>query len=167
MDARELLRSQFRFAHQFLEMALDDVSPETAATRVGGATINSIAHIYAHAVTSEDAFVSGAKGDDGISVLEAGGWGTKTGIPVAKPRQDEEWAKLNIDFAATREYAKQVYEATDEFLATAPEDVLFREADGPAGKVRIFPEIMLTHTAQHWGEIAALKGVQGMKGLPF
>ena len=35
MDARELLRSQFRFAHQFIEMALDDVSPETAIT-LGG-----------------------------------------------------------------------------------------------------------------------------------
>jgi hypothetical protein len=166
MDSRELLRSQFRFAHQFLEMALDDVSPETAAVKVGGSTINTIAHIYGHAVVSEDAFVSGALGE-GISVLEGGGWADRTGIPVAKPRQDEEWGKLSIDFAATREYAKSVYEATDKFLATAPEDVLFREADGPVGKVRLFPEIMLTHTAQHWGEIAALKGVQGMKGLPF
>ena len=166
MDARDMLRSQFRFAHQFLEMALDDVTPETAATRVGGATINTIAHIYGHAVVSEDAFVSGAL-DEGTPVLETDNWAAKTGIPVAKPRQDEEWAALTIDFAATREYAKAVYEATDRFIATAPDDVIFREADGPGGKVRIFPEIMLTHTAQHWGEIAALKGVQGMKGLPF
>jgi hypothetical protein len=166
MDSRELLRSQFRFAHQFLEMALDDVTPETAATKVGGSTINTIAHIYGHAVVSEDAFVSGAMGTE-TSVLEAGGWAGKTGIPVAKPRQDEEWGKLEINFAATREYAKAVYEATDSFIATAPEDIIFREVDGPGRKVRLFPEIMLTHTAQHWGEIAALKGVQGMKGLPF
>jgi hypothetical protein len=166
MDARELLRSQFRFAHQFIEMALDDVSPETAAAKISGATINTIAHVYAHSVVAEDAFVSGAN-SDGTSVLQAGAWEDRTGIPVAKPRQDEEWARLAIDFQATREYAKEVYEATDRFLARAPDEILFREVDGPGRKVLLFPEIMLTHTAQHWGEIAALKGVQGMKGLPF
>jgi hypothetical protein len=100
-------------------------------------------------------------------VLQVGSWEDKTGIPVAKHRQDEEWARLAINFQATRDYAKEVYEATDRFLARAPDEILFREVDGPGRKVMLFPEIMLTHTAQHWGEIAALKGVQGMKGLPF
>jgi hypothetical protein len=166
MDARELLRSQFQFAHQFIEMALDDVSPEAAARKVAGSTINTIAHVYGHSVVAEDAFVSGALGG-GVPVLESGGWAARTGIPVAKPSQDEEWGKLSIDLAATREYAKAVYEATDKFLASAPDDTVFRQVDGPGRKVMLFPEIMLTHTAQHWGEIAALKGVQGMKGLPF
>lgn len=166
MDVRALLRSQFRFAHQFLEMAMDDVSPETAAVKVGGSTINSIAHVYAHAIVAEDAFVSGAT-EGAQPVLVAQEWARKAGIPIAKPLQDDQWGKLAIDLAATREYARHVYEATDSFLATAPDDVIFREVDGPGRKVMLFPEIMLTHTAQHWGEIAALKGVQGMKGLPF
>lgn len=166
MDARDLLRRQFRFTHQLIEQTLDDVTPESAAARVQGATIGSIASIYGHAVAAEDAFVAGAT-ENGTTVLHAGDWSNRTGIPVARPFQDEEWAKLAIDLAATREYARSVYEATDQFLATAPDDVIFREVDGPGGKVMLFPEIALSHTAQHWGEIAALKGVHGLKGLPF
>lgn len=166
MDAREMLRRQFRFAHEFIEMALDDITPEIANKRIDGATINTIAHVYGHSVVAEDAFVSGAVPGT-QTVLESGGWSEKTGIPVAKPVQDEEWGKLTIDLAATRQYAKEVYEATDRFLARAPDDVLLREVDGPGHKVMVFPEMMLTHTAQHWGEIAALKGVHGLKGLPF
>ncbi|MDZ7726827.1 MAG: DinB family protein [Dehalococcoidia bacterium] len=166
MDARDLLRRQFGFAHQLLEQTLDDVTPVSAAARQEGSTIGSIASIYGHAVAAEDAFVAGAT-ENGMTVLQAGDWSDRTGIPVARPFQDDEWARLTVDLAAMREYARAVYEATDQFLATAPDEVIFREVDGPGRKVMLFPEVALTHTAQHWGEIAALKGIQGMKGLPF
>ena len=45
-----------------------------------------------------------------------------------------------------------------------------KEINGPAGKqplITILANVGVTHGAGHWGEIAALKGVQGLKGLPF
>ena len=48
--------------------------------------------------------------------------------------------------------------------------MLSKEIDGPFGKstvIGFLSTIGLTHVAGHWGEIAALKGVQGQQGLPY
>ena len=66
--------------------------------------------------------------------------------------------------------AGAVAAATDDFLANATDEELNKEVDSPVGKqpfITFFANIALTHAAGHWGEIAALKGVQGLKGLPF
>ncbi len=60
--------------------------------------------------------------------------------------------------------------ALDDFLATATDDQMAQEIDGPLGKttvLQMLANIGLTHVAGHWGEVAALKRVQGQKGLPF
>ena len=38
---------------------------------------------------------------------------------------------------------------------------------GTTPMVQYVSSIPVLHLASHWGEIAALKGVQGLKGLPF
>ena len=77
---------------------------------------------------------------------------------------------MTFDLEVFREYAKAVGTATDEFLASATDEQLEKEIDGPVGKqpyITFLANIGVTHVAGHWGEIAALKGVQGLKGLPF
>ena len=79
-------------------------------------------------------------------------------------------ADLTVDLVAFREYAKAVAAATDDFLANATDQEMNKEVDSPVGKqpfITYFANLGLTHIAGHWGEIAALKGVQGLKGLPF
>lgn len=165
MEVRDLLRHQFRFAHGFLDQAVADVPPNLANLRLPGSTINTIAQVYAHTVVAEDAFVAEAQGTQ--PVLLRDGWAPRLGIAEATPRQTPGWAELQPDLALAREYAGAVYSATDAFLASVPGDVLLRELDGPAGKVLFVAEIMLSHVSEHWGEIVALKGVHGLKGLPF
>ncbi len=169
MEARELLRAQFQTMHQFLDMTIADCSPEVLGKKDNGWTINKIGSIYAHVVLAEDMMLSGI-GPGGKPVLKSDGWSDKLGIDTASPRQDEHVADLTIDLAMFREYAKAVAAATDDFLANATDEQLNKEVESPMGKhpfITFFANIGLTHVAGHWGEIAALKGVQGLKGLPF
>ncbi len=168
MEAKELLRAQFQTMHQFLDMTIADCSPEVLEKKDDAWTINKVGSIYAHVVLSEDTMLGMAR--EGASVLKSDGWAEKLGISDASPRQDEHLADLTIDLKAFSEYAKAVAAATDDFLANATDEQLNKEVTSPMGKqpfITFFANIGLTHVSGHWGEIAALKGVQGLKGLPF
>jgi hypothetical protein len=149
-------------------MTMADVSQATADRRIEGSTINTIGQIFGHVVVAEDSIVGG--GLSGGLVLMTDGWSEKIGISTPQPRQDAEWANAVIDLDAFRGYARAVFARTDALLASASDADLMKEMDTPLGKlpaIGFISNIGLTHTAQHWGEIAALKGVQGQKGLPF
>ena len=168
MEARELLRAQFQTIHQFMDMTIADCSPEVLEKKDEAWTINKVGSLYAHLVLSEDMMLGMGTGGD--PVIKSDGWAEKLGIDDLSPRQDEHLADLTIDLKAFSEYAKAVAAATDDFLANAPDEQLNKEVESPMGKqpfITFFANIGLTHVAGHWGEIAALKGVQGMKGLPF
>ncbi|MCH8160733.1 MAG: DinB family protein [Chloroflexi bacterium] len=169
MEAKELLRDQFKTMHQFMDMTIADCSPEVLEKKEDGWTINKLGSVYAHTVLSEDMMLSGMV-DGREPVLKSDGWAEKLGVDAASARQDETLAGLTVDLVAFREYAKAVAAATDDFLANATDQELNKEVDSPVGKqpfITYFANLGLTHIAGHWGEIAALKGVQGLKGLPF
>ncbi len=169
MEAKELLRAQFQTMHQFLDMTIADCSPDVLERKDDAWTINKVGSLYAHIVLAEDMMLNGM-GKGGALVLNSDGWAEKLAIDNPSPRQDEHLADMTIDLEAFREYAKAVTAATDDFLANATDEQLNKEVDSPAGKqpfITFFANIGLTHIAGHWGEIAALKGVQGLKGLPF
>lgn len=169
MEAKELLRDQFKTMHQFLDMTIADCTPEVIEKTEDAWTINKIGSLYAHLVLGEDMMVGGM-GKSGDTVLKSDGWEEKLGIASVSARQDEQLAAMTIDLELFREYAKAVGAATDDFLATASDEQLNKEVDFAGGKqplITFLANIGLTHVAGHWGEIAALKGVQGLKGLPF
>jgi hypothetical protein len=70
-----------------------------------------------------------------------------------------------------REYAKAVYAATDAYVAgLGPADLERKVDTGFVGEQTVgfvVGNILVWHVAEHNGEIAALKGAQGLKGLPF
>jgi hypothetical protein len=70
-----------------------------------------------------------------------------------------------------REYAKAVYGATDAYIARLSDSGLARKVQtgfiGEQSAAFVISNILGWHIAEHTGEIAALKGVQGLKGLPF
>ena len=106
------------------------------------------------------------KGED--TVLNNDGWKERLGVSSVAPSVDEELAGMTIDLEVFREYAKAVGAATDEFLTNATDEQLAKEI-GRAKQplITVLANIGVPHIAEHWGEIAALKGVQGLKGLPF
>ena len=139
---------------------------------IEGATVTSIASIYAHMVWSED-MITNAMLQGKPLIYQSGGWEAKTGVkfPGQSPEMNPDWAKsLKMDCAKFQEYAKEVYVATDSFLSSVSEADLQRKVQSPLGEQTIgwaIAVLLGTHFPQHAGEIAALKGVQGQKGLPF
>ena len=170
MDTRTLVRSQLGMATQILGMTMGDVTQALASQRAPG-NIESIATIYAHLVADLD-FMLNAMVQGKPLLLSQDGWSAKTGIPVpTSGLMTPEWiGGLKVDVAAAQEYAKVVIAAADDALANLGDDVLGKEMDGPFGKTTgmgILSGLAIYHLAEHTGEIAALKGVLGTKGLPF
>jgi len=170
MDTRSLLRAQFQQSHGFLDQVIADVPQDALDANLPGSTINSIGATYAHIVFAEDTIFNGM-------VKKAapiyGAWAERVGVPPAPgPMQTPEWAaSVKMNLPIFREYAKAVFEATDAMLAGFSEAELASEFDtGFIGKMplaQFLGGIGLYHVTGHSGEIAALKGVRGLKGLPF
>ena len=80
---------------------------------------------------------------------------------------------VEIDLPAFREYAQAVYAATDEYVSNLSEDDLDRQLDfnsfglGTQSLNWALFVFVTSHVAEHMGEIAVVKGIQGLKGLPF
>ncbi len=169
MTARDLLRAQFAWVHQLLDGTMSDCSQETADRRDEGWAISPISAIYAHIAMTQDGIVHGlVQGHP--TLLESEGWDGRLGLDAAGPRDASSWADKRFDLAIVRDYMEAVQAATDAFLAEAADEVLERSMETPMGEQRaidMLANVGVVHVASHWGEIAALMGVQGEKGLPF
>jgi DinB superfamily len=170
MDSRALVRAHLGLAGQVLGMTMADVTQEVA-TKTPPGSIQPIAAIYAHAVADLD-FMLNAMVQGKPLLLAQDGWSGKTGIPVpTSGLMTPEWLSgLKVDIAAAQEYGKAIIAAADSALGSLSDDVLNKEMDGPFGKTTgmgILSGLAIYHLSEHTGEIAALKGVLGGKGLPF
>lgn len=176
MDVISSFRGQFAQAHEMIEQAVADLTPEQRNYRGEGWNIQSIGGIYGHTVTSEDYLINimiREKPEDFLFVRD--GWAEKTGYDAGEDGQLSEKisaAASAADFDALREYGKQVYAATDAWLASLSTSDLDRKIHipwmgGDMSVGEIIGNILLWHAVQHGGEICALKGVQGGQGLPF
>ncbi|MFN0094198.1 MAG: DinB family protein [Dehalococcoidia bacterium] len=171
MDPRTLINAALDISHGILNQTMADVTQEMANQRIPGAKIQSIAAIYAHLVFDEDLIFHGmALGEAPIYVT--GGWAEKTGTPpAASPMMTDEWAAgLTLDLAKFNQFTQALQAAVKERVANLTDAEIEREVDGPFGKQpagAVLVGLLPYHIAEHTGEIAALKGVSGAKGLPF
>ena len=171
--SRELLRSQFKLAHQLLAGIMNDEVTDAVAASVPAGNVQPIGTIYAHLALAEDWFIS-ARGYERPTLFETGGWAEKTGITAAmSPRMVPEWLEgaTALNMAGVREYATAVFAQTDDALEFLGDAALAREVDAPLGGMTtvegLFASLGVYHLVEHSGEIAALKGIQELKGLPF
>jgi hypothetical protein len=75
-----------------------------------------------------------------------------------------------IPMAAINAYAKEIEQAALDYVGSLTEADLDREIDTQFfGKKSLGWIIQLVglHSAGHTGDISAVKGMQGLKGLPF
>jgi hypothetical protein len=173
MDAlevlREVLRGQMTMAHD-MEQTLDELDHEQLHQRLPGSTLQPIAAIYVHSVINEDSFVN-RKLRGQATIFENGGWRERLGFEMGDGMQSDEWAAgVRIhDLGLFRDYARQVYASTDDYLASLSEADLDRVIETGAGDMSLgkFLSIVPPHAIFHGGEICALKGCMGGKGLPF
>jgi len=171
MDVCEILRIQLDYWHGMLERMLDGCRADVLHRSQGA--VQSIAAIYAHAVIWEDTVIH-TKLQGVPSVFESGIWGEKVGVssPGFPPvLTEEEWtASIDLARPAFDGYARAAYAATDAYLATIGDRDLAKTTFGPGGEMpvaRFLAMNLSTHFIEHAGEIAALKGVQGLQGLPY
>lgn len=169
MNGIDILRAGFGQAHSVLEAAVRGCDEATLLH--SGEAIGSIGAIYFHTVCDEDFMVHGLL-QGKPTRYEAGGWEARLGMPMPGPVQTLEWAKSVqfADFPAVREYAAAVYAATDAYLSGLTEadlDVEVEVFGQKQARGRVLTGILLWHAISHQGEISALLGVQGKKGLPF
>jgi hypothetical protein len=170
MNAQEAVRQQLGFWHGTLDSMLADCG-DKLNKKLPDSTLGSISSIYAHMVFAEDGIVNGMFQSKPM-IYMADGWEAKTGVKhPGGPMQNPDWASsVNMDLGKFQEYAKAVYANTDNYLKSLPDADLGKTIQGPIGETTIgwfLTTILGTHFPGHAGEIAALKGVQGMKGLPF
>jgi len=175
-----LLRELMKNVNELLEGTMADVTPEQAHWIPPGLAI-PIGATYAHVVLSRDGAVNGMfKG--GVPLFAAG-WAGKTGVSELPPASDPgkpgfpDWSgwirKVKVDLPAMRKYAKAVYVATDEFLATLSPEDLERPIDltalglGKSTMGYVINNGILGNGFTHCGEISCLKGLQGKRGYPL
>jgi uncharacterized damage-inducible protein DinB len=170
MNAQQAVRQQLGFWHGALGGIMGDCG-DTLNKPVSGATINSIAAVYAHMVWAEDAIVNGML-QGKPSMYETDGWEAKTGVKhPGSPPSMADWGKtVQMDYAKFKAYSDAVFANTDSYLANVSDAELEQKTQTPIGeqtKGWVVVTLLGTHAPQHTGEIAALKGVHGLKGLPF
>lgn len=171
MNGAQALGKAIGFNHQMARAIIGDMGPGLINQKVAGSTINQAGTIFAHAVLSEDMFIQAiAKG--GPTLRVSGGWDAKWGMAIPqRPVQTVEWDEgMTLNLETFMPYVDEVFAATDAYFATLSDSELDREVTA-MGRAQPLGELLATlgvfHMGEHLGEIAALKGVMGVKGLPF
>lgn len=169
MRARNQIRASLAFAHASGDAIIADCD-ESALYAPPGGNANTIGAIYLHAVFGED-FRFSQLVRAAPTVFATGGWANAVGIDLANPRLTADWAQIRFDRPAFRDYAQAVYAQTDATIAALSDEDLAREIRmGPVGNFTVASftgDLLVFHFAAHMGEVAAIKGILGLKGLPF
>jgi hypothetical protein len=172
MTPQSLLRQQLAGYHDILEQTIADCTQETLDRNLPNATITNVGSIYAHILFSEDGIVHGMLQKRPLA-YQAQHWASRLNVSMpASPMFDPAWGRaVRMHLPSFREYAKAVYAATDAYVAgLGPADLERKVDTGFVGEQTVgfvVGNILVWHVAEHNGEIAALKGAQGLKGLPF
>jgi hypothetical protein len=171
MDGVAVIRQQLAFVHDALERTMASCSPEALAKNLPDATISNIGSIYAHTVFSEDGIVQGML-QGTAPLFHQQGWGARLSVQMpASPGMNLEWGRaVKLELPAFQEYAQAVYQATESFVQSLSAADLTRPVRAPFGETDVaflVNVVLVTHVPTHTGEIAALKGAQGLPGLPF
>ncbi len=168
MNTKEYLYKQIQSMTQLQDAALDDLTDEQLIFYPGG-TISPIGVIWLHMVFSEDSFIAILMKKP--TTWDSGGWKERFNLEKA-PDFGEDWsiyrdAKMTV--AILKSYTRAVRKETNTCLEatsaeTLDESVKFFTDSDPKADVWV---LLSQHSLLHSGEIAALKGIQGVKGLPF
>jgi hypothetical protein len=164
VDFKDYIQRQIAGGRRILDAAIKDTPAHMVNHKVGEHT-NTIAAVYAHAIGAEDYFINTVI-NGGQRLWESNGWAEKLGI-TQRPGSD--WSIQFPDLAGFQEYAKTVHAATDACIAALKMEDLDSTVTAFGQERQLFSIFMTitTHASGHGGEIATLKGVQGVKGMPF
>jgi hypothetical protein len=162
LQARALLRWQFRVAHESLEGAIDSLIAEPNFRRPDAiaSSTTSVGACYAQIVLSEDICVNGVLSAGTPLALST--WAGRTGLSEIPALVDSSnwrtWTRrVRLDFGELRPYARAVYASTDAYLAELTDDALQPPEKMPAC---VLNALLLTLSMRR-GEIECLNAIDG------
>jgi len=128
-------------------------------------TCNPAAKSHVHVLTTVDLLINRiCKGGE----MKWPDFAAKNGLPA---QAMEMWKhEGSVPLAPVQEYGKEVQKDALDYVGSLSEGDLDREVDTNFfGKQSVAWVLQLAgmHTSGHSGDIAAVKGMQGLKGLPF
>lgn len=173
MNAVELTQYALGNAFGILNQVVSDLTQEQADWRPPGIA-NPVGATYWHTVSSVDEIVHAwIQGDAPLRREE--GWQDQVLITsLTEPGEGQDYLaymqSIRVDLASLHAYTQAVAGAVQGWLASLDPEEFTRELDTPVGKLnvaQILETFVIWHINAHCGEIAALKGCQGVKGYPF
>ena len=133
-------------------------------------TANTISAIFIHLVYSEDFFIQSILQEKPL-IWEEGGWREKISLknPPSYGTDWDEFKHITLALDPVLDYQQKVRAATNTYLDKLQSEELGCVVQFAGGERKVSDMIILlaNHTTSHAGEIAAIKGVQGVKGLPY
>jgi len=169
MDSVKFIRKLFVQLHDQIVVVMNESSFEQFNWKPPG-TMNPISTIFLHIINAEDFHIHTIL-QGRPRIWETAGWNEKIGL-AAPPGRGRNWEEakarqlLQNDLA---NYQSSVRKGTDEYLASLTNNKLNGKVSFVGGERQVAEVIasLIIHVASHTGEIAALKGIQGVKGLPL
>ncbi len=168
MDVRDYIRLQIEVAHRSCDGIISDLTDDLL-NWVPPGQANTVSATLAHILGGEDRFIHVLL-QDKPRIWDAQGWSEKIGV-AGPPRPGSGWEDfkgLRLSMDAFRAYGEAVRAGTRAYLENLESEDLERKVNF-AGSDRSVAEVLamlVNHMIEHSGEIAALKGIQGAKGLP-
>lgn len=167
MDTKVYLNQQVHSMWELQDAALEGLTEAQLGFLPGG-TVSPIGVIWLHMMYSEDSFIAILMGKPS---LWDSGWKERFNLE-RPPDFGADWGEFKekkLTVALLGAYTEAVREAIKTCLAVTTAETLdetlkfFTESD-PKAAVWV---LLSQHSLLHSGEIAAIKGMQGVKGLPF
>jgi len=154
--------------HRTLDLVMSDVSSEMLVFEPSG-NVLPIGSIYAHSVGLEDLFIQQILQQRSL-VWSSEDWAARLGHALP-PNQWNVERVIPPDMDALRAYQSAVFSGSLSYAASLAADDLDRQLTFPGRQWSMSIAqrlgVVVAHTLGHAGEIAALKGLQGARGLPF
>jgi hypothetical protein len=168
MGPKEFIQLQFAGVRKQCEGVLNLITDEQFNWSPPG-TGNSVSSTFMHMLASEDRAIQVTL-QGKPRIWETEGWAVKIGLPET-PGVANNWEPvkgMSLNLATLLEYQQSVRAATEAYLAHLNVEELDRKIT-VNGRERLAADIIsgtVLHIMLHAGEIAATKGMMGIKGLP-
>ena len=168
MDAKTYLQKQIKQMWGLQDSVIKGLSDALLNKEPEG-TASPAGVIWLHSTYSEDSFIGMLSGE--AKLWDTGNWQSRFGLETA-PNYGEDWQQYHqapLTVADLQAYTEAVRAQTTAVLdAMTDEDLddtvkFFTESDPKADVWTL----LVAHSLHHFGEIAAIIGVMGGKGLPF
>jgi len=164
MNAPSYARSQLESAFDNVDLCMQGLDDDTYNWQPSG-TCNPISKLHVHIVSSMDFFTN--------SILQGkrSGWpevAAQVGLPTNPQEMWQSQTRVSMD--AIVNYGKDVRTRVMEYISGLSDADLDRELDTKILGVKSVGWVLQfcgMHMSSHAGEISAVKGMQGLKGLPF